>query len=71
MVLYEIASSQQTYVIVALVDAKHALDPQYAATLGVNVDSLLISEPNSGEMSQNIVDLLVRRPAVDIVVVNL
>jgi len=54
----------------AFIDAEHALDPEYASKLGVNVDELLISQPDSGEMALDIVDQLVRSSAVDVIVVD-
>jgi recombination protein RecA len=54
----------------AFVDAEHALDPQYAAKLGVNTDSLLVSQPDTGEQALEITDMLVRSSAVDIVVID-
>ena len=54
----------------AFIDAEHALDPVYAASLGVNVDDLLVSQPDSGEMALDVVDQLVRSSAVDVVVVD-
>lgn len=54
----------------AFVDAEHALDPQYAEKLGVNIDELLVSQPDTGEQSLEITDMLVRSGAVDIIVVD-
>ncbi len=51
----------------AFIDAEHALDPPYAKNIGVNVDELLVSQPDSGEMALDIVDQLVRSSAVDMV----
>ena len=51
-------------------DAEHALDPKYATALGVDVGSLLVSQPDSGEMALDIVDQLVRSSAVDVIVVD-
>lgn len=70
LALHAIAESQKTGGIAAFVDAEHALDPQYAAQLGVDVDSLLVSQPDSGEMALDIVDQLVRSSAVDLIVVD-
>lgn len=64
------AESQQNGGIAAFVDAEHALDPTYAAALGVDIDSLLVSQPDSGEMALDIVDQLVRSSAVDVIVVD-
>jgi len=63
-------SSQKNGGTAAFVDAEHALDPVYAAKLGVDVSSLLISQPDSGEMALDIVDRLVRSSAVDVIVVD-
>jgi recombination protein RecA len=54
----------------AFIDAEHALDPVYARHLGVNIDDLLVSQPDSGEMALDVVDQLVRSSAVDVVVVD-
>ncbi len=51
----------------AFIDAEHALDPTYAKNIGVNVDEILISQPDSGEMALDVVDQLVRSSAVDMV----
>ncbi len=53
--------------IAAFIDAEHAIDPSYAKSIGVNVDDLLISQPDSGEMALDVVDQLVRSSAVDMV----
>ncbi len=55
---------------VAFVDAEHALDPVYAAALGVDIDSLLISQPDTGEQGLEICEALVRSGALDVVVVD-
>ena len=54
----------------AFIDAEHALDPAYAEKVGVNVQDLLVSQPDSGEMALDIVDQLVRSSAVDVVIVD-
>jgi len=56
--------------VAAFVDAEHALDCGYAQKLGVNVDDLLVSQPDTGEQALEIVDMLVRSGAVDIVVID-
>jgi recombination protein RecA len=61
---------QKTGGTAAFVDAEHALDPQYAEKLGVNIDELLVSQPDNGEQALEITDMLVRSGAVDIVVVD-
>jgi len=70
LALHAIAESQKTGGTAAFVDAEHALDPLYAGRLGVDVDSLLVSQPDSGEMALDIVDQLVRSSAVDVIVVD-
>ena len=70
LTLSVIAEMQKTGGVAAFIDAEHALDPQYAAKLGVNVPELLISQPDTGEQALEIVDMLVRSGSVDIVVVD-
>ncbi len=65
-----LAESQRMGGVVAYVDAEHALDPQYAARCGVNVNDMLISQPDTGEQALEIVDVLVRSGAVDAIVVD-
>ena len=69
--LHAVAEVQKAGGIAAYVDAEHALDPTYAAALGVDIDNLLISQPDTGEAALEIVDQLVRSAAVDIVVIDL
>jgi len=68
--LHVVAEVQKTGGTAAYVDAEHALDPAYAAKLGVNIDNLLISQPDSGEQALEVVETLVRSNAVDIIVVD-
>lgn len=68
--LHALAEVQRAGGVAAFVDAEHALDPVYAKTLGVNIDDLLVSQPDTGEMGLEIVDQLVRSAAVDVVVVD-
>ena len=68
--LHAIAEVQKRGGVAAFVDAEHALDPLYAAALGVDIENLLVSQPDTGEMALEIVDQLVRSAAVDIVVVD-
>ncbi len=68
--LHVIAEAQAKGGITAFIDAEHALDPIYAKALGVNIDELLVSQPDSGEQAQEIADLLVRSGAVDLVVID-
>nr|YP_009530837.1 recombinase A [Paulinella micropora]AXY63526.1 recombinase A [Paulinella micropora] len=70
LTLHAIAEVQKQGGVAAFVDAEHALDPVYAATLGVDVENLLISQPDTGEMALEIVDQLVRSGAVDIIVID-
>jgi len=70
LALHTIAEAQKLGGICAFVDAEHALDPVYARKLGVNVDDLLISQPDAGEQALEIADTLVRSGAVDVLVVD-
>lgn len=68
--LHIIAEAQKRGGLAAFIDAEHALDPVYAKALGVNVDELLISQPDTGEQAFSIADMLVRSNAVDVIVVD-
>ena len=68
--LHVIAEAQAMGGIAAFIDAEHALDPTYARTLGVNIDQLLVSQPDSGEQALEIADMLVRSGALDLVVID-
>src|SRR5574344_887233 len=68
--LHILAEAQKAGGTAAFIDAEHALDPIYAAKLGVNVDDLLLSQPDTGEQALEIADMLVRSNAVDIVVID-
>src|SRR6056297_691744 len=70
LTLHSVAEEQKKGGVCAFVDAEHALDPQYAKKLGVNLDELLISQPDTGEQALEIVDTLVRSGAVSMVVVD-
>ncbi|MBE6954971.1 MAG: recombinase RecA [Ruminococcaceae bacterium] len=70
LALHIVASAQKQGGEVAFVDAEHALDPDYAAALGVDIDSMLVSQPDTGEQALEITDALVRSGAVDVVVVD-
>ncbi len=70
LTLSAIAQSQKMGGTAAFVDAEHALDPIYAQKLGVNIDDLLVSQPDTGEQALEITDMLVRSGAVDIVVID-
>jgi recombination protein RecA len=70
LALHVIAEAQRTGGTCAFIDAEHALDPSYAKKLGVNVDNLLISQPDAGEQALEIADTLVRSGAIDVLVVD-
>jgi len=70
LALHTVAEAQKLGGICAFVDAEHALDPVYARKLGVNVDDLLISQPDTGEQALEIADTLVRSGAIDVLVVD-
>ena len=70
LTLHAIAEEQKKGGVCAFVDAEHALDPSYAKKLGVNLDELLISQPDTGEQALEIVDTLVRSGAVSLVVID-
>ena len=70
LALHVLAEAQKNGGICAFIDAEHALDPIYARKLGVNVDDLLISQPDAGEQALEIADTLVRSGAVDVLVIN-
>lgn len=70
LALHAVAEVQKSGGVAAYVDAEHALDPEYAQRIGVNLDTLLISQPDTGEQALEIVETLVRSSAVDIVVVD-
>ena len=68
--LHVIAETQKTGGIAAFIDAEHALDPNYAANLGVDLDNLYVSQPDTGEQALDITDSLVRSGAVDLIVID-
>lgn len=68
--LHIIANAQKAGGVAAIIDAEHAIDPQYAKKIGVNTESLLISQPDCGEDALNIVDTLVRSNSVDVLVID-
>nr|WP_328807098.1 recombinase RecA [Nocardiopsis coralli] len=68
--LHAVASAQKQGGIAAFVDAEHALDPTYAAKIGVNTDDLLLSQPDTGEQALEIVDMLIRSGAISIIVID-
>src|ERR1700760_1896558 len=68
--LHAVANAQAAGGIAAFIDAEHALDPDYAAKLGVDTDSLLVSQPDTGEQALEIADMLIRSGALDILVID-
>jgi recombination protein RecA len=70
LTLQVIAECQRQGGVAAFIDAEHALDPAYAKRLGVNVDDLLVSQPDTGEQALEIADMLVRSSAVDVVIID-
>jgi recombination protein RecA len=70
LALHAIASVQRTGGIAAIIDAEHALDPEYAKKLGVDTDALLVSQPDTGEQALEIADMLIRSGALDLIVID-
>ncbi len=70
LALHCVASAQKNNGVAAFIDAEHALDPGYAKKLGVNLDTLLVSQPDSGEQALEICEMLVKSNAVDIIVID-
>ena len=70
LALHAIAEAQKTGGVAAFIDAEHALDPVYARKLGVDIDELIVSQPDTGEQALEIVDTLVRSNAIDVLVVD-
>ena len=70
LTLHIIAEAQKSGGIAAFIDAEHALDPAYAQNLGVNLDDLLLSQPDTGEQSLEIAEVLIRSGAVDVIVID-
>ena len=68
--LHAIANAQRNGGIAAFIDAEHALDPEYAKALGVNIDELLVSQPDTGEQALEIADMLIRSGSIDIIVID-
>jgi recombination protein RecA len=68
--LHAIANAQKDGGVAAFIDAEHALDPNYAQALGVNIDDLLVSQPDTGEQALEIADMLIRSGSVDVVVID-
>src|SRR5438874_3680967 len=65
-----VAEAQRNGGVCAYIDAEHAMDPVYASAIGVNVDELLISQPDTGEQALEIADMLIRSSALDVVVID-
>src|SRR5580765_4063334 len=70
LALHVVAEAQRNGGVCAYVDAEHAMDPVYARAIGVDVDELLISQPDTGEQALEIVDMLVRSGAIDVIVID-
>ena len=70
LALHAVANAQKAGGIVAFIDAEHALDPDYAKNLGVDTDALLVSQPDTGEQALEIMDMLIRSGAIDLVVID-
>src|SRR5674536_138246 len=70
LALHAVANAQRAGGIAAFIDAEHALDPDYAKRLGVDTDALLVSQPDTGEQALEIMDMLIRSGAIDVVVVD-
>ena len=70
LAMHAVAEAQRNGGICAYIDAEHAMDPTYAANIGVDVDELLISQPDTGEQALEITDMLIRSGAIDIVVID-
>jgi len=70
LALTVVASAQKTGGVCAYIDAEHAMDPEYAQKLGVNIDDMLISQPDSGEQALEIAETLVRSNSVDVIVID-
>jgi recombination protein RecA len=68
--LHAVANAQKAGGIAAFIDAEHALDPEYAKALGVDIDELLVSQPDTGEQALEIADMLIRSNAIDILVID-
>ncbi|NEB80199.1 recombinase RecA [Streptomyces sp. SID14478] len=70
LTLHAVANAQRAGGSVAFIDAEHALDPEYAKKLGVDIDNLILSQPDNGEQALEIVDMLVRSGALDLIVID-
>lgn len=70
LALHVVANAQKNGGVAAYIDAEHALDPSYATKIGVNIDNLLISQPDNGEEALNIAEMLARSNAIDVIVID-
>ena len=70
LTLHAIANAQRAGGIAAFIDAEHALDPEYAKKLGVDIDALLVSQPDTGEQALEIADMLIRSGSIDLIVID-
>jgi recombination protein RecA len=70
LAMHVVAEAQRNGGVCAYIDAEHAMDPVYARAIGVNVDDLLISQPDTGEQALEIVDMLIRSGALDVIVID-
>src|SRR5437763_2911283 len=70
LTLHAIANAQRAGGIAAFIDAEHALDPEYAKKLGVDIDAMLVSQPDTGEQALEIADMLIRSGALDLIVID-
>jgi recombination protein RecA len=70
LALHAIANAQRAGGIAAFIDAEHALDPEYAKALGVDIDALLVSQPDTGEQALEIADMLIRSGSIDVIIVD-
>ena len=68
--MHVVAEAQRNGGVCAYIDAEHAMDPVYASAIGVNVDELLISQPDTGEQALEIADMLIRSGALDVLVID-
>lgn len=70
LALHVVANAQKKGGVAAYIDAEHALDPAYARKLGVDTDSLIVSQPDNGEQALEIADMLIRSGALDVIVID-
>src|SRR5262245_21286198 len=70
LAMHVVAEAQRNGGVCAYIDAEHAMDPSYASNIGVNVDDLYISQPDTGEQALEIADMLIRSGALDVIVID-